>query len=178
MTNTFFSLIWNYSCRTKASLIAQVKSTNLSIATVYLLQKKDDNKKESVSFGLLKVSVRCFTMTCGCHMSFGVFFARRTSECVLCRDLYVRLKINLPVRLCVCVCVFVPFITASVLALQRLTTLFYPDLYNQCHISNTTNQILPVSTLCTLADTHTHTQHTTCPSCSQLATILCQTDAN
>lgn len=42
----------------------------------------------------------------------------------------------------VCLCDDKPVIAAFVLALQRLTALFYPDLYNQCHISNTTNQTL------------------------------------
>lgn len=81
-----------------------------------------------------------------------------------------------------------PVITASVLALQRLTVLFYSDLYNQCHISNTTNEMLrvlpnpptlkPFTHTCTRSRTHTYKHSARFPSYSQLATILCQTDVN
>jgi len=70
---------------------------------------------------------------------------------------YQRLRVHMCVCVCVCVCDDNPVIRASVLALQRFTALFYSDLYNQCHISNTTNQTLRVPPATSRTHTHTHT---------------------
>ena len=87
------------------------------------------------------------------------------NTCILSREdisVYLCLSVCVCVCVCVCICDDNPVITASVLALQRLTALFYSDLYNQCHISNTTNQTLRVSPrnlshTCTHTCKHTHT---------------------
>lgn len=151
------------------------------MATVYLLPKKG-------SVWFVEVTERCFFLL----LFFSDMLVLWECGCILARfsqghkNAYMCIHLHLSVFQCACMCVCVwndnPVITASVLASQRLTALFYSDLYNQCHISNTTNQTLRVSPVqpFTHMRSRTHTNmHTTCPpSCSQLATILCQTDVN
>lgn len=117
-----------------------------------------------------------------CVMSVGVSLPAFHKDTRMHTCVYIYICLCFSLRVCVCVWNDNPVITASVLASQRLTALFYSDLYNQCHISNTTNQTLRVSPVQPFTHMRSRTHfymHTACPpSCSQLATILCQTDVN
>lgn len=151
------------------------------MATVYLLQKKGLVWFVEVTERCFFCSC-CFLVTCLCYESVGVSLPAFHKDTRMHTCVYIYICLCFSVRVCVCVWNDNPVIIASVLASQRLTALFYSDLYNQCHISNTTNQTLRVSPVqpFTHMRSRTHTyMHTACPpSCSQLATILCQTDVN
>lgn len=114
----------------------------------------------------VEVIVRCFSLTwkCVCHECVDVSLHVFPKDTRMCKCVFVYTFtwrytcLRLRVHVCVCVCDDNPVITASVLASQRLTALFYSDLYNQCHISNTTNQTLWVFPTCNLSHTRTHTR--------------------